>query len=132
MEKIIRIEETNFKKSKDDWDDWDDFDGYAVITDKQTIKLGISNHQSCCENWGYFMSEDNLKDFENAELIEIQIVDNCLKPKKLDDIYEGKTMFVNLETTKGTLQFTAYNSHNGYYSHDAVVISKQLKTEESL
>jgi len=129
MEKIIRIEEANFKKSKDDWDD---FDGYQVITEKQTIKLGISSHQSCCENWGYFMSEDNLNDFIEAELLEIKIVDDCLKPKKLEDVYEGQTMFVNLETTKGTLQFTAYNSHNGYYSHEAVVISEQLNTEESL
>ena len=34
--------------------------------------------------------------------------------------------------TAGTLQFTAYNEHNGYYSHDAFVISNQIKYEISL
>ena len=32
----------------------------------------------------------------------------------------------------GYLQFVAYNSHNGYYGHEAVLISKQLNYEEDL
>ncbi len=41
-------------------------------------------------------------------------------------------MFVNLETNVGLLQFVAYNSHNGYYGHDAVLVSKQLNLTEAL
>lgn len=40
-------------------------------------------------------------------------------------LYEGEAMFINFETSKGTLQFTLYNSHNGYYGHTAKVISKR-------
>lgn len=53
MEKILRIEEIS----------QDYTDGYAIITNKQTIKLLISNSQSCCEEWGYFMSDDDLEYF---------------------------------------------------------------------
>lgn len=128
MEKIIKITEKSFNTSK-----YDDYDGFIIQTDKQLIKLGISNGQSCCETYGYFMSDDNLEEFVGASLLSLNIVDDCLLPKKLeDDFYEGGTMFVNIETDKGTLQFTAYNSHNGYYSHEAVVISEQLNHDEYL
>lgn len=131
-EKIIRIEEVTFKRSKDDWDE---FAGYQIITDKQTIKLGISNSQNCCESWGYFMSEDDLKEFEGAELKEITLTDVALKTEIFEskDIdFEGDLMFVNFSTDKGVLQFTAYNQHNGYYGHNAIVISEQLNHEEVL
>lgn len=132
-EKIIRIEEVTFKLEADG----QEFDGYQVITDKQTIKLGISNYQSCCESWGYFMSEDDLKEFEGAELKEITLTDVALKTeifksKDIDLELEGDLMFVNFSTDKGVLQFTAYNQHNGYYGHSAIVISEQLNHEEVL
>lgn len=59
MEKILKIEETSF----------DGKDGFVITTDQQEIKLGIDNGQCCCENWGYFMSEDDLSD--NTKLDEI-------------------------------------------------------------
>lgn len=40
MEKILRIEETTFKKTKDDLKS---FYGFQIITDLQTIQIGISN-----------------------------------------------------------------------------------------
>jgi hypothetical protein len=39
---------------------------------------------------------------------------------------------VNIDTDRGQLQFVAYNEHNGYYGHNAVVVSKQLTHEECL
>lgn len=131
MEKILRIEETNFKRNKEDWNT---FEGFQIITDKQTIKLGISDGQSCCERSGYFMSNDEIKEFEGANLIDIAIADTALNVKKLEseDLYEPNLMFVNLNTSEGLLQFVAYNCHNGYYGHEAVVVSEQLKHEETL
>ena len=130
MEKILRIEQTTFKK---DPKDYHNFNGFQVITDKQTIKLGIDDSQDCCEVTGYFWSNDKLEDFVGAKLLDIKIVDECLLKEKLkENFYEGGTMFVDFETSKGVLQFTAYNSHNGYYGHEAVVISNQLNKEESL
>jgi len=122
-EKILKISETSF----------DGKDGYIIDTDKQQIKLGIDNWQACCENWGYFMSEDNLNDFIGAEIRSVAVVDTELRSyEELEALYEGDTMFVNIETTNGLLQFVAYNEHNGYYGHDACVISQQVTQEENL
>lgn len=128
MEKIISIEEIELKE------DYTEFAGYAVTTNKQVIKLLIDDEGQCCENWGYFMSEDDFSDFIGAELQNIYVTDTALNKAKVDelDIYEGDTMFVDIVTNKGTLQFVAYNDHNGYYGHEARVISEQLKHEEIL
>lgn len=129
MEKILRIEEATFKKSPEGWSN---YDGWQIITDQQTIKIGIQNGQDCCENWGYVISNDNPDEFIGATINEIKIVDTALNAAKAPEIYEGAAMFVNIETDKGTLQFTTYNEHNGYYGHEAVLISQQLNHEETL
>ena len=45
---------------------------------------------------------------------------------------ECSAMFVNFETSNGTFQLTMYNTHNGYYGHSAVLVSKQLNVREIL
>jgi hypothetical protein len=131
MEKILKIKECSFKK---DEKDYLHFDGYEIVTDKQVIKIGIENGQCCCEDWGYFMTEDDLNEFENSDLISVDIVDTALKVEKLKElnVESADTMFVNFNTTKGLLQFVAYNDHNGYYGHDAIIISQQLTHEQVL
>lgn len=132
-EKIIRIEEDTFKAKAEDG--LNTFSGYYIITDKQTIKIGISDTQNCCEQWGYLITNDNVNDFIGAELISIEKVDTALNKNKIpDDNWEeeANTMFINFNTPAGTLQFVVYNSHNGYYGHDAVLISKQLNIVTNL
>ena len=132
MEKILRIEETTFQQKPDDWQH---FEGWQIITDDQTIKFGISNGQSCCENWGYLITNDTTEEFIGSELLSISVVDTALNNKalpELDYLDSGDAMFVNLETSAGTLQFVAYNAHNGYYGHSGVLVSKQLNTEKGL
>lgn len=125
MEKILKIKETNFKI--EDW--WDEFDGYQIITDQQVIQIGITNQVQCCEEFGCIITNDEIEDFIGAELLGISITDEALNNKRIEELvnlYEGGAMFVNLETNKGLLQFVAYNSHNGYYGHDAVLVSRQM------
>ena len=132
MEKILRIEETNFKTKERSWGG---FDGYQIITDQQTIQIGISDGQCCCESFGCIITNDETKEFIGAELLGISITDTALNNKKIEELEYldcGGAMFVNLETSEGLLQFVAYNSHNGYYGHEAVLISKQLNHEEGL
>lgn len=131
-EKILAITEAAFNTGS-----YSDFDGYIITTDKQEIKIGISNGQGCCEQWGYFMSEDDLSEYIGAGLTEIKLTDTKLNTKaykELEDLCAEETalMFVDFITDRGTLQFVAYNCHNGYYGHDAIVISEQLKHEEGL
>jgi len=131
MEKILRIEEGVFKH------DHLNMDGFLIITDKQTIKIGISSGQDCCEQTGYFATNDDISDFINSELQNIEITDTALMTRKFKEHFEleeekspnldeGGIMFVNLITDKGILQFTVYNQHNGYYGHTAAVVSEKL------
>ena len=130
MSEIIQaITEATFSPKKESWAT---MDGFKIITDKQEIRMGIFNSQCCCESWGFFMSEDDLSQFIGAELHGIEVVDTCLKSEKMEDLYEGGTMFVNFSTNRGLLQFTAYNSHNGYYGHEAVIESEQLSYSDTL
>ena len=125
------IEVSDFRDKENDWSV---YDGYKIITDKQEIFFGISNGQSCCENWGYFSTPDDFKEFIGTGLLEVKVVDTGLNTAKLEELYldEGQIMFVTFETTNGTLQFAAYNSHNGYYGHTAILRSIQLNEDQSL
>lgn len=132
--RIIEITEGYFGENSTH----DYFEGFLIKTEKQTIKLGISSDQSCCEQFGYFMTNDDLADFIGAEVLEISLTDDLLKGVSLETgengskYASGMIMFVNIETSKGTLQFVAYNDHNGYYGHEAVVISEELNCVEIL
>ena len=118
--------------------------GYIIKTNKKTVKLLIEDEQDCCEDWGYFMSEDRFEDYIGAELINIEVVDDGLKSSELrldkveddnarDDGRSTQTMFVNVNTSEGLLQFVAYNNHNGYYGHTAYfLINDKIETEKSL
>lgn len=93
------------------------------------IKLKLKNihinGQSCCENWGYLSSEDDLTQFIGNELIEVKLTDVALNQSKLEDsgYYDGDggIQFVDFVTNKGVFQLAVYNSHNGYYGHGIVV-----------
>jgi hypothetical protein len=118
-EKITKIEEVEDKMA-----------GYKITTSAQEISILIANFQSCCEDYGYMVSEDDLESFIGADLYSIKTVDSALTVNELSlkeySIDQGACVFVNLETSKGTIQFTLYNQHNGYYSHDVKITSKQL------
>lgn len=116
MSKIISITETSFGKG-------DKYSGFVLLLDDDsTVRMGIENGQCCCENWGYLTSQDDLTDFIGAMFISVAVTDAELKHYDVASVYDGAAMFINVETSRGCLQFVAYNEHNGYYSHDAVLI----------
>tara|TARA_R110002020_G_scaffold318991_2_gene534692 strand:+ start:801 stop:1220 length:420 start_codon:yes stop_codon:yes gene_type:complete len=137
-ERIVKIGEFVGNDFDDDGDDYG-YSGYKIHTDKQVISLLISNGQSCCEDWGYLMSEELNEgdDFIGANIISIEPVSlaDIIKDEDEDDddLWNyAPCIFINVNTDRGTLQFKAYNSHNGYYGHDVRVHSEQLKLEETL
>lgn len=126
MSKIILIEEFSWK---DDKNSWNEYDGYRIICeDGKDVRMGIDNGQSCCEDWGYLTTEDNLEKFVGANLLKVETVDEALNVKICPDVYEGGIMFINVYTSKGMFQFVAYNSHNGYYSHESVLVENGIVT----
>jgi hypothetical protein len=140
METITAINELQNVKHEGESDyGYYEFDGYEVVTTEQRIRLLMTMETSCCETPGYFLSEDDPKDFIGAELRDVKIVDTELKVGSLKDNTDGYgvdddggVMFVNIETDRGVLQFVAYNRQNGYYGHTARVESRQLTHEERI
>lgn len=132
MEKIISIEEIyNFKTAYSHAY----FDGYKIKTSDNTYFLLIENGRYCCEHWGYFSSNDDIKYFIGSNLKEVKLFDTALNAKKITDIdcwmNENDCMFVNFETNKGTLQFAVYNNHNGYYGHEVLLLKNENKIIET-
>lgn len=124
--------------------DWGREAGYQIVTSEQTITLSIEDMSCCCERWGYFLTEDDVDKFIGARLQGVAITDTNRSTRKfvtgwdvsdgpnVDHLDEGDVMFVDIETDRGILQFVAYNSHNGYYGHEARVSSKQLTATKCL
>lgn len=123
MRKIISIKEEDFGKGGR-------YSGYVItLADGGAVKMGICNSQSCCEQWGYLTSQDDLSEFIGADLRSVSVVDAELQHYDVPEVYSGSTMFINVDTSAGLLQFVAYNEHNGYYSHEAVLIENDITTE---
>jgi hypothetical protein len=130
--KIKNIEDTSWSNINGLWPPG--YDGFIITLEDDTqVKMGISNGQNCCELWGYIISEDSLERFIGAEYHGVEVVNEELETISMRNIYEGSCMFVNIKTSEGLLQFVAYNEHNGYYGHEAVVVEDGTTTHsESL
>lgn len=100
----------------------DGYDGFVIETDSGKIEIFIDNFQDCCEEWGYLVSEE--KEFEyfyGSKLKGVYIVESNDLSKDVSYVGEGGAVFVNVETSLGQIQFSVYNYHNGYYSHEVKV-----------
>jgi hypothetical protein len=118
--------------------------GFQIVTTEQTITLAIDDESSCCESWGYFLTEDDTAKFIGAALLSVEITDtnrsgrifetgwDYKEGENIEPLDDGDVMFVDIRTDRGVLQFVAYNAHNGYYGHRARVSSKQLVHSEVL
>lgn len=135
MSEIIRsIEEVEDVILKQDTDDLE-YDGYKITTSENVYYILISNDQICCEGFGYICSEDDFNKFINSELKDFTLTNTKCDTLKYDDEYisEDEIQFVNLETSKGLLQFAVYNSHNGYYGHTIFILKNdEVLCEETL
>ena len=128
--KIVSIKEVNETIKRTD------FEGYRINTDNSEIIVLIEDGTQCCENAGYFSSNDDLSDFIGADLQNVVLTDkelNSIVVEKVKELYEPNIRFVNFETNKGTFQLTVYNCHNGYYAHDILIkFNDQILEDGSL
>lgn len=128
-ERILDIREITDHKDKDHYGN---YDGYMITTTQQEIFIGISNGQSCCERWGYFIIDEDYKWIVTTELLGIEVVDQVLDVTRMTDVYEGGAIFVNILTNQGMIQIVVYNAHNGYYGHSVIIRSKQLILDDGV
>lgn len=113
---------TIYKYSEAGWS------GFRIRTDQRDINLAISNEQCCCEEWGYFLTEDDVTKYRGSELYGVEITDTARNTEKMPEggLDEGDVMFVDIRTSRGVLQFVAYNAHNGYYGHTASIYETRI------
>ena len=95
------------------------YEGLIIETDKGSIKLVISDSQSCCENFGslFFETPDDISQFIDAEILQIE--DICIKREDYIDT-DSETQ-LRITTDKGIIQYAIYNEHNGYYGHGTIL-----------
>lgn len=106
------------------------YDGYEVVTDQHIYRVLIENEQNCCEDWGYFSSNDSgFECYIGKELIGVHLIDTALNTIKVDDLYldQGDIQFVDFDFSDGTkLQLAVYNAHNGYYGHPIFILKDDI------
>ena len=120
MSKIVKIEEvygiTPYKSSKK-------FDGFKIETEDEELYFVIERCQNCCECWGYLSTPENLENYIGAEYLgyEEKVCKLLVEQVKEDCVVEDEMQFLNVNTSKGVIDFAVYNSHNGYYSHTVIL-----------
>lgn len=104
------------------------FDGYQIFTSEHEYQLLIDNGQCCCEDWGYFASNDDEQRFVGKELVNVEVTDVGLNTKNVNEYTkygfdQGGIQFVNFKMADGDVfQIAVYNGHNGYYGHDILFV----------
>ena len=89
-----------------------------VLKGDKELVFKISNGQSCCEVYGYYMMENNkeVNKLSNHIGSTVKNVEYCISDDKEDDYkYNCK---ITVYTDKGDFMIILYNEHNGYYPHD--------------
>ena len=120
MEKELLLKVLNQKIEKIEECYDGSLEGYSIFLENGSrIDFGISNFQSCCEDWGTIDSPDNISDYNGAKLLEVNCID-ATSFNVTEDL--GNVAFISVMTSKGLFQMAAYNNHNGYYGHSVKII----------
>jgi hypothetical protein len=94
--------------------------GYAIRTNKQTIKLLISQEQDCCETFGVYLKTPEGVERE-GDLIGARVLKvgwgRDHSDDESDEDFDCPCARVEIMTNKGQLQIVAWNDHLGYYPH---------------
>lgn len=134
-ESLINIQtEVEYKRYSTFWSD--DYIGHIIETDKRIIRLGVSNHSSCCEQYGAFEAGLRLAAtfpdrYGKVKLLSIKEATIPAEFIHKDMVYfispESEGGFITVKVTfevddvEEYLYLAIYNSHNGYYAHEAAL-----------
>ena len=137
-DKILLIENVEGVSAKDKinqkfmW--YDHYDGVHIKTEQNEIWFLINNDQNCCEEWGYLSSEDDYSEFIGAEYRGYDNIKTGDLDQKLPGTWEEEqgTVFLNVNTSKGMLQFAVYNNHNGWYAHEVLCVVNDKIEEKTI
>lgn len=93
------------------------------FVDDNNVLVGFDNDQSCCENFGHFLSRKIPTSIdeggEDLDAEGFNFDTSFFQQKPLDEEYpdEGGMVIFRLTKADEEIFLTLYNSHNGFYSH---------------
>jgi hypothetical protein len=87
----------------------------------KNIEARVSKQSQCCEDFGVEISS-NHESFVGSRLHNVIIGD--VKYGDSEEVF----IEIKIETSKGEFTIKLYNIHNGYYPHDAQIISENVNT----
>ena len=137
-DKILLIENVENVKAEEKFGDqyawYSYYDGLHIKTEKNEIWFLIDNSQNCCEEWGYISSEEDYTAFIGAEYLGYDNIKAGNLMQKLHGTWEEEqgTVFLNVQTSKGLLQFAVYNYHNGWYGHNVICVINDKIEEKTI
>jgi hypothetical protein len=118
------------------------WDGVVIFTEKEQIRLLVSNTQSCCERWGFQINdkEKSITDEVKTFLFEHEISqvnwNHTREKKKVSQENEGHyaciDIFIGQKPNATSILVDVYCNHNGYYRHDLLTVWHNHKDEQQL
>lgn len=97
--------------------------GKINFVDINNVFVGFDYEQSCCENFGYTLTEEFTNNAD-AEETNLDLEDYCFdidyfkEESSLEHYDEGHQVYFRLVNKEGKELFLMlFNHHNGYYSH---------------
>lgn len=116
---------------------FDDVDGVIItLDDGSKIKFGISMYSHCCEHYDYLHTVDKPEEFIGADylgLVEKDTWPAAIEQPYPDYGFDGSGFqAIDVNTSRGVMQFVVYNSHNGYYSHSTLLSYGDVLKQERL
>ena len=104
-----------------------DRDGKLNFVDTNNVVVGFASYQSCCENWGWYITpeepteetldfsrSDGDKDFPTYNFDPQYFVE--LTSQTISEV-NAAVVFKLVSNSAKDLYLVLYNCHNGYYSH---------------
>jgi hypothetical protein len=100
--------------------------GIRIFTTKQMITMAIENTTLCCEEWGIDITYPIA-----SNMIGLEIID---APRWQQDQITGEKTIVSIAvpTVYGNIVISAWNDHNGYYTHNVQVSWEDYQDTQSI
>lgn len=88
--------------------------------------MDVARH--CCET-RYVTTDDDIVSLNDSTLVDVKLLSGSSEIDEYDCSLDS--MFLHIETSKGTVTFVNHNEHNGYYGgFDMEVVYKKVGTLE--
>lgn len=108
--------------------------GKTNFVDDNNVLVGFDSEQSCCEDFGYQLSEYEPSSFhEGNNGINpdgYQFDTEFFKEVTYMDTEDGGAVLFKLVKGDDSIFLTLRNAHNGYYSHGFEMLKNEIKIRE--